>query len=68
MGFADLKCYHFYLFYIFPIIQVCALKSNHQNPVGCVQFSPRHMMMASACQIMSFWLPNLDKIEEGDGD
>eukprot|EP00088_Acartia_fossae_P067697 TRINITY_DN8477_c0_g5_i1.p1 TRINITY_DN8477_c0_g5~~TRINITY_DN8477_c0_g5_i1.p1 ORF type:complete len:319 (-),score=63.75 TRINITY_DN8477_c0_g5_i1:368-1324(-) len=43
---------------------VCSLHGDHRQPVKCVQFSPRHMMMASACQIMCFWLPSLDEDEE----
>lgn len=40
--------------------KVCALNGDHKSPVQCVQFSPKHMMMASACSIMSLWLPNLE--------
>ena len=24
------------------------------------QFNPKYMMMASACQVMSFWLPTIE--------
>ena len=47
-------------------VQVCSLNGDHKTPVKCVQFSPRHMMMASACSIMCFWLPSLDEDEDGD--
>lgn len=40
--------------------KVCALNGDHKHPVQCVQFSPKHMMMASACHIMSLWLPSLE--------
>lgn len=32
-------------------------KSDHTSPVQCVQFNPKYMMMASACNAMSFWIP-----------
>jgi len=44
--------------------KVCSLKGDHKSPVRCVQFSPKHMMMASACQVMCLWLPNVDEEEE----
>lgn len=31
--------------------------SDHTAPVQCVQFNPKYMMMASACNTMSFWIP-----------
>ncbi|XP_017490812.1 PREDICTED: WD repeat-containing protein 82-like [Rhagoletis zephyria] len=34
-------------------------KSDHAAPVQCVQFNPKYMMMASACNTMSFWIPAL---------
>lgn len=40
--------------------KVCVLNGDHKNSVRCVQFSPKHMMMASACTIMSLWLPTLE--------
>ncbi|XP_023343366.1 WD repeat-containing protein 82-like isoform X2 [Eurytemora carolleeae] len=44
--------------------KVCSLNGDHKNPVQCVQFSPRHMMMASACQMMCLWLPSSDEDED----
>jgi len=43
---------------------VCSLTGDHNHAVKCVQFSPRHMMMASACEMMCFWLPSLDEDED----
>lgn len=44
--------------------KTCSLKGDHKTPVQCVQFSPKHMMMASACQVMCFWLPDIDEEED----
>jgi len=40
--------------------KVCVLNGDHKNPVQCVQFNPKYMMMASACSVMSFWLPTIE--------
>merc|ERR1711994_849965 len=40
--------------------KVCVLNGDHRSPVQCVQFNPKYMMMASACQVMSFWLPTIE--------
>jgi len=36
---------------------VCALAGEHNGPVQCVQFNPKYMMLATACSIMAFWIP-----------
>lgn len=42
--------------------KVTELKSERSNPLQCVQFNPKFMMLASACTRMSFWIPNLDEL------
>jgi len=42
--------------------KVCVLNGDHTEPVRCVQFNPKYMMMASACKNMAFWLQVLMKI------
>lgn len=37
-------------------IEVCKLE-GHMKPVTHVKFSPTHVMMASACQNVVFWIP-----------
>jgi len=44
--------------------KVCVLNGDHTDPVRCVQFNPKFMMMASACKRMAFWLPSVDDHEE----
>lgn len=39
---------------------VAVLNGDHDNAVRCVQFNPKYMMMASACNDMAFWLPSVD--------
>lgn len=41
--------------------KVCVLNGDHTGPVGCVQFNPKYMMMASTCKNMAFWLPSVDE-------
>lgn len=41
--------------------KVCVLNGDHTEPVRCVQFNPKYMMMASACKNMAFWLPSIDE-------
>ncbi len=43
------------------LLQVCVLNGDHTEPVRCVQFNPKYMMMASACKNMAFWLPSVDE-------
>ena len=38
--------------------KVCVLNGGHSDPVQCVQFNPKCMMLASACTNMAFWLPS----------
>jgi COMPASS component SWD2 len=33
------------------------LQTDHTGPVQCVQFNPKYMMLASACNHMAFWIP-----------
>lgn len=32
----------------------------HHSVIQCVQFNPKYMMLASACQSMGFWIPQVD--------
>lgn len=32
--------------------KIAILQSDHPGPVQCIQFNPKYMMMASACQNM----------------
>ncbi|XP_040567699.1 WD repeat-containing protein 82 [Lepeophtheirus salmonis] len=41
--------------------KVCVLNGDHDGPVSCVQFNPKYMMMASACNNMAFWLPSIEE-------
>ncbi|ODM90377.1 WD repeat-containing protein 82 [Orchesella cincta] len=38
--------------------KVCVLNGNPHEPVGCIQFNPKYMMMASAHKNMTFWVPH----------
>ncbi|OQR78781.1 WD repeat-containing protein 82-like [Tropilaelaps mercedesae] len=40
--------------------KLAMLRAEHTGPVGCVQFNPKYMMLASACNNMAFWLPTLE--------
>lgn len=40
--------------------KLATLRAEHTGPVGCVQFNPKYMMLASACNNMAFWLPTLE--------
>jgi len=40
--------------------KVTVLKGRHVEPVLCVSFNPRMMVMTSACSLVSFWLPTID--------
>lgn len=48
-------------FLFFASFQICVLNGDHNEPVRCVQFNPKYMMMASACKNMAFWLPSVDE-------
>lgn len=37
---------------------------EHQGPIQCVQFNPKMMMLATACQVMSFWIPPIGELTE----
>lgn len=41
--------------------KVCVLNGDHPNPVGCVQFNPKYMMLVSACTNLGFWLPSIEE-------
>lgn len=43
--------------------KVAVLEGNHPNPVQCVAFNPKFMMIASACTNSAFWIPNLDELQ-----
>jgi COMPASS component SWD2 len=38
--------------------RVATLQADHAGPVQCVQFNPKYMMLASACNNMAFWVPS----------
>ncbi|KAJ8046554.1 WD repeat-containing protein 82 [Holothuria leucospilota] len=43
-------------------LKVAVLESKHdENPVYCVQYNPKFMMLASSSQHMCFWLPTVDE-------
>lgn len=37
------------------------LTCEQAGPVQCVQFNPKYMLLASACNSMAFWLPSIDE-------
>ncbi|XKL67005.1 hypothetical protein PGB90_010425 [Kerria lacca] len=41
--------------------KVCVLHGDHPHPVTCVQFNPKFMMLATACQNIGFWLPTSEE-------
>jgi len=41
-------------------VKMAILQSDHPGPIQCIQFNPKYMMMASACQNMAFWQPAID--------
>ncbi|XP_071512077.1 WD repeat-containing protein 82-like [Diadema setosum] len=42
--------------------KVATLESRHEeNPIYCLQFNPKFLMLASSSQHMAFWLPNIDE-------
>lgn len=41
--------------------KVCVLNGDHPNPVQCVQFNPKYMMLVSACTNLGFWLPSIEE-------
>lgn len=41
--------------------KVCVLNGDHPNPVQCIQFNPKFMMMVSACTNLGFWLPSIEE-------
>nr|CAG4649367.1 EOG090X073E [Scapholeberis mucronata]SVE93648.1 EOG090X073E [Scapholeberis mucronata] len=40
--------------------KICVFNTDHNGPVQCIQFNPKYMMLASGCNNMAFWLPNMD--------
>ena len=34
---------------------------GHHEASSCVRFNPQYAMMASACSVLAFWLPDLEK-------
>jgi len=42
---------------------LCILNGDTINPVQCVAFNPKYMMIASACNALSFWLPGINSDE-----
>ncbi|XP_063680940.1 WD repeat-containing protein 82-like [Bolinopsis microptera] len=43
--------------------KIAVLEGNHPNPIGCVAFNPKYMMVASACNNAAFWIPNLEELQ-----
>ncbi|KAG1686080.1 WD repeat-containing protein 82 [Nymphon striatum] len=41
-------------------LKTCILNGDHTGPVQCIQFNPKYIMLASACNNMAFWLPSVD--------
>ncbi|KAK3579396.1 hypothetical protein CHS0354_029703 [Potamilus streckersoni] len=41
--------------------KVAVLNCDHPNPVQCVQFNPKYMMLATCCTNTAFWLPFVDE-------
>lgn len=46
--------------------KICVLNGGHLNPVQCVQFNPKYVMLSSACTDMAIWLPMINCLEEFD--
>ena len=42
-------------------MKTAVLNSDHHDPVQCVLFNPKYMMLATACTNMAFWLPQTDE-------
>ncbi|XP_035209029.1 WD repeat-containing protein 82-like isoform X2 [Stegodyphus dumicola] len=40
-------------------LRTALLQCGHSNPVHCVQFNPKYMMLVSASNQMAFWLPSM---------
>jgi len=40
--------------------KVSVLSGNHHQPVQCIQFNPKYMMLSSACNSMAFWVPHVE--------
>lgn len=43
--------------------KIAVLEGNHPNPIACVAFNPKYMMIASACNNAAFWIPNLEELQ-----
>ncbi|XP_072025757.1 WD repeat-containing protein 82-like isoform X2 [Amphiura filiformis] len=41
--------------------KVATLQSKEENPIHCVQFNPKFMMVATSSQHSAFWIPNIDE-------
>ncbi|KAK2142897.1 hypothetical protein LSH36_900g00006 [Paralvinella palmiformis] len=41
--------------------RVAVLNGDHVGPVQCVRFNPKFLMLATACNNMAFWLPQVDE-------
>ncbi|CAF0869885.1 unnamed protein product [Brachionus calyciflorus] len=41
--------------------KVAVMNSEHTETIQSIQFNPKLMMFASACQQMIFWLPNMEE-------
>ena len=39
--------------------KVCVLDAETPEAIRCVKFSPKHMLLATGCSVLSFWLPAL---------
>ena len=41
--------------------KVAILDGGHPGASRCIQFNPKFMMMATACNNVGFWLPSIDE-------
>nr|CAG4647937.1 EOG090X073E [Moina brachiata]SVE93039.1 EOG090X073E [Moina brachiata] len=42
-------------------IRISSFPNDHLGAVQCIQFNPKFMMLASGCNNMAFWVPNMDE-------
>lgn len=41
--------------------KIAVMDSQHQLPIQNVLFNPKYMLMATACKILSLWVPEVDE-------
>ncbi|CAG0917629.1 unnamed protein product [Notodromas monacha] len=43
--------------------KVCVLKADSSSdPIRCVKFSPKHMLLATGCSVVSLWFPDVREL------